>query len=59
MFQVLPTQLKGNPVKVRDGPAAVTGDERHTQPLMRHTREGVAGKKIRKSEDLPEQLIVC
>jgi hypothetical protein len=59
LFQVLPMQSKGNPVKVRDGPAAVTGDERHTQPLIKQTREGVAGKRIRKSEDLPEQLIVC
>jgi hypothetical protein len=30
LFQVLPKQLKGNPVEVRNGPAAVAGDERHT-----------------------------
>jgi len=29
VFQVLQAQIKGNPVRIRNGPAAVTGDEGH------------------------------
>jgi hypothetical protein len=29
VIQVLQAQIKGNPVRIRNGPAAVTGDEGH------------------------------
>jgi hypothetical protein len=29
IIQVLQAQIKGNPVRIRNGPAAVTGDEGH------------------------------
>ena len=48
--------LKGNPVGIRDGPAAVIGNEGCKMPLA-NGREGAAGRKIRKSEDLPLQII--
>jgi len=46
----------GNPVKFRDGPAAVSGDEGFIQPLQmfKNLREGKAYRRIHKSEDLPE-----
>ncbi len=48
--------LIGNPVEFGDGPAAVTGDglpRKTPLPGDRIGREGTAGRKIRKSEDLP------
>ncbi len=52
-------QAKGNPVKFRNGPAAVTGDEScimslfYPAGLPEDKWEDAAGKWIRKSEDLP------
>ena len=50
--------LIGNPVKFRDGPAAVIGDEIHniTTVLSRTGRCGC--RVIRESEDLPANLFV-
>jgi len=46
--------LKGNPVKIGNGPAAVTGDEISTMPLSAQCGwEGGESRMIRKSEDLP------
>lgn len=60
---------KGNPVRLRDRPAAVIGDENRKEPLLENIRwEGAvslvdislknlfnrASRAIRKSEDLPE-----
>ncbi len=36
--------LKGNPVKIRDGPAAVIGDEHRIMSLSRQIRMGRRGK---------------
>jgi hypothetical protein len=48
-----------NPVRIGDGPAAVTGDDRSIKPLIAFMdREGAAGRIIRESEDLPEQCAV-
>jgi len=42
-------------VKFRNGPAAVTGDERCIKPLVTDAyREGAVSRMIRESEDLPE-----
>ncbi len=50
--------VKGNPVKIGDGPAAVTGDEHRRMPLGRiKAGEGAVSRVIRESEDLPEQLM--
>ncbi len=47
--------LKGNPVKIGDGPAAVIGDESRIMSLVfLKNREGAVIRMIRKSEDLPE-----
>ncbi len=43
--------LTGKTVKIRRGPAAVTGDERRKMPLPIRW-EGAAGRMIRKPEDL-------
>ncbi len=48
------TEVKGNPVRFRSGPAAVTGDESQNMPLP-IKREGLAGRKIREPEDLSTQ----
>jgi hypothetical protein len=41
-------------VQVPCGPAAVSGDETHEQPLMRSShREGVRSRKNHEPEDLP------
>ena len=34
--------LKGNPVKIGDGPAAVTGDEIHKKATVPENRDGKA-----------------
>ncbi len=48
--------LKGNPVKIRNGPAAVIGDERRNEPLFICSKgEGVVSRENRKSEDLSER----
>jgi len=47
--------LRGNPVKIGNGPAAVTGDEGCTKSLSDINQTGRRSKRmIRKSEDLPE-----
>ena len=54
--------LKGNPVKIRNGPAAVTGEERDkaegAKPSAATGSHGFPGRRrnllILKSEDLPE-----
>jgi hypothetical protein len=49
--------IKGKPVQIRHGPAAVTGDETCTQPLcLKRAGEGAGSRPIRKSEDLPVRL---
>lgn len=45
--------LIGNPVKFRDGPTAVIADESRTKKSLPHGWEDAAGRKKRKSEDLP------
>ena len=46
--------LIGNPVGIRNGPAAVFGDDRRTtKSLPKRGREDAVIRKIRKSEDLP------
>ena len=40
-------------VRIRRGPAAVTGDEGYTSHCGRMPREDVANRSIRKPEDLP------
>ena len=59
-FRCCHVQLKGNPVKFRNGPAAVTGDENHCTHcwVIFFQREGVTNKPIRKPENLPECLVV-
>ncbi len=54
-IQVPRNRPKGNPVKFRDGPAAVIGDENCRKPLsVKNRREGAVSRMIHKSEDLPE-----
>jgi hypothetical protein len=47
---------RGNPVRIGDGPAAVTGDDDsiHATDSAVRNREGAAHRVIRKPEDLPE-----
>ncbi len=52
------TSLIGNPVKIGDGPAAVTGDENHTRSHCHYWWEDVVSRLIRKSEDLSEMLVM-
>jgi len=40
--QVLDKSLKGNPVKIGDGPASVIGDKSRKMPLCRWKRDGKA-----------------
>jgi hypothetical protein len=55
---VLGLSLKGNPVEIGDGPAAVIGDESRMMPLFRGAGwEGAVSRVNRKSEDLPEQRV--
>jgi hypothetical protein len=49
--------LKGNPVKIGDGPAAVIGDEHCKTPLLGIRWEGAVSRTIRESEDLPGQKV--
>lgn len=44
---------KGNSVRIGDGPAAVTGDERCTHVTDPPDREDATSRMSRKSEDLP------
>jgi len=44
-------------VRIRRGPAAVTGDESCNLPLSKG-REGAASRKIREPEDLPVNAMV-
>jgi len=41
-IQVLDKSLKGNPVKIGDGPASVIGDKSRKMPLCRWKRHGKA-----------------
>ena len=50
--------IKGNSVKIGDGPAAVIGDEIRNLPLVLFSREGAGIRMIRKSEDLPEYVVL-
>ena len=50
--------VKGNPVEIGDGPAAVTGDENRSMSLSACIGwEGAVNRMIRKSEDLPEAVL--
>ena len=42
-------------MRIRDGPAAVTGDKGRIKPLHHIMREGAVRRMIRKSEDLSEK----
>ena len=52
-FRCSARNLKGNSVRIGDGPAAVTGDDRCILSLIL-SREGAASRMNRESEDLPE-----
>jgi len=51
--------VKGNSAQIGDGPAAVTGDENRSMSLSTLFRwEGAASRMIRKSENLPEVVVL-
>jgi hypothetical protein len=59
----LKRDLKGNLVRIQDGPAAVNGDETPQKPLEAFQKkifwEGRGSRMIRESEDLPRSLNLC
>jgi hypothetical protein len=53
-------RLKGNPVQIRDGPAAVTGDEHRMEATDSLPGwEGAISRMNRESEDLSERSSVA
>ena len=52
-----PKRLYGKTVKVRRGPAAVTGDEHRNKATVDEKREGAMLWLIRKPEDRPDRTL--